>query len=201
MTDTTTDEHTTDDAALVAAAMRVLAARGTLAQAAVDAERHGETATLDTLAVWFDALDELLDDVRLVHSLASRRLGERMHAEHVDRLDRDDAPPVELNVSKSRTGWQHDRLREKVVSTLRQLAIGDVDRVAVNPATGEPVPTFDQALDGLLYVYRLGGDAAKLGRTLKDGTTKGGLRSLGIDPDDYCQGGNERPTYSARVVR
>lgn len=167
----------------------IAAARRQLADAAVIID--GEEVDLHAHAAYFDQLDQLLVEVRMAHSLAARELGERLRAEHVDLLDREVGAPVKLNVSKSRKAWQSDVLRVDALRAARERAQVDSLVAAVDPSTGEPVLTWQQAVDAVSGLWSLSGSNVRLTA----------LRELGLDPDDYCEGGPDRPTYTAAVVR
>lgn len=90
-----------------------------------------------------------------------------------------DVRPMKPRFPKDRTKWDNELLNAAV---LRRILEDQPDRL-VDPDTGQP---FDprETVDAVLDVVSLNGSNAKVG----------GIKRLGLDPDDYCHAEKAAPT-------
>lgn len=80
-------------------------------------------------------------------------------------------------------GWDNDRLRHAVLSRARDMALAiDRENTAVNPDTGERVPTWDQAVRAIVDVWPLAGYQARAQA----------LKALQLDPSEFAERGPDR---------
>jgi hypothetical protein len=149
--------------------------------------------TLEQRAQVGDAFDQLRHTAGEAACWADAQLLAAMGPRRLDRLDSiEGVPAIERHASKARRGWQNDDLRSKAITQLyaeaaRQVAAGEGG--AVDPGTGERVPAWAEAVEAVAQVWNLSGSNVRLSA----------LKSLGIDPDEYCESGKTK--WSLRYVR
>lgn len=154
----------------------------------VTADLMGRSTTLEERALIGDTLDRLRLTVTAASAWGNDRLVAAMNARRLDRLT--DVPglvPIERQPSKARKGWDNEALRTTTLGRLRTRAAEQAR--LVDPETGEPAPSWDDAVQSLTEVWNLSGANARITA----------LKALGLDPDEYCTPG--KTTWSVRYVR
>lgn len=156
----------------------------------------GRSTTLEERARIGDACDQLRAVAAQASAWANDRLVAAMNARSLDRLDEvEGLPAIERHASKARKGWDSEALRSSTFGRLYRRAAdaaagGDVDTPpVVDPATGERVPGWADAVAAIGEVWNLSGNNVRV-TAVKD---------LGLDPDEYCTPG--KTSWSLRYVR
>lgn len=129
-------------------------------EAEAQEHRGDPVATSQALA----RMEALLADVRSVRDSIKTLAAEALSDEHVRRLTVYGVCSVEATSEIKRTGWQHAALMEECLAT--------TEWAMIDTSTGEVVPR-EQAADLLLSWFT---PTWKLTA----------LKSLSINPDDYC---------------
>jgi hypothetical protein len=133
------------------------------------------------------AADSTLDDTQLVDLLADvrdtirqlRLLDDELVARIADGKTQGELVADRATIRYSRSGekWDRDAANRNIMSLERDLAASDRANAAVDPDTGEIVPTWEQAL-AVIDSYWLRGNPRKTP-----------MREAGLDPDEYTEGG------------
>lgn len=121
----------------------------------------------------FVRLYDLKTEVDLVARAAMKRatglMGDVLGAEAVV----EDGRILEIESKVSRTNWDNEALRRAVIDQSLSHLVADDDGV-IDPVRAE---TITKVVEALLAVWSMPGYDAK----------KGGLKSLGLRPDDFCE--------------
>lgn len=141
-----------------------------------------------------DALNRLRNRASDAAAWADDQLKAAMAAHRRDRID--DVPgvvPIERLPSKARRAWDNDALRTTTLGRLRARAAAHAAAEdgagVIDPATGERVPGWAEAVQAITDVWNLSGANARVTA----------LKALDIDPDEYCTPGNT--SWNLRYVR
>ena len=142
------------------------------------ADEEGHATYLHDLATIIDVIETVVDTLRETQDEVAATFARALPF-GTAFVAYPDLRPMKPRFPKDRKAWDNELLQAAVI---RRILEDQPDRL-VDPDTGQP---FDprETVDAVLDVVSLNGSNAKTG----------GIKRLGLDPDDYCHAEKKDPT-------